>query len=46
MMDSWDNLTDESKEAIYEARADRKKGKLKSYSPKDVVEFVKNIAKE
>ncbi len=42
-IDSWDNLTDESKEAIYEAQADREAGRLESYSPDKAIEVARAI---
>ncbi len=42
-IDSWDNLTNESKKAIYEAQADREAGRLESYSPDKAIEVAKSI---
>jgi DNA-damage-inducible protein J len=45
-VESWDNLSDDSKEAIQEAEADSKAGKLKSYSPEEAIEYAKAMINE
>jgi len=45
-VESWENLSDESKEAIREAEADKKAGRLKSYSPEESLEFFRSMINE